>query len=1120
MKFWDNPVAIVIIVVTTLVILFAILLSSFSGMSPVPDLAVESQRNDVLIDRSAENRLDALPAPESTVLMDNDGVSVSDNGAAKLTFADGLVTELYRQGRLNTVVHEPESELIRLSHSLGTIFNDFNADRTVAKRLTVESATFDGFARIVSTTATGTEFIVARENDNPLLWVVALEATDNDLTATLIDNNQARPPRPLAAAQAWWVSPLREANEPLPFSIDVITQWLDNLRAGQDPGEIGDAIWQAAQARVDGDDFVQAMPPVIQRGLLYRVRLAGAQGFIDLILDPGLTSGNSLETALEDCNNDGRLDIPVQDELLQINFLPTQARVRQIAVEVFNRAETANGSLVALDPARQTLVGPLPLTAGPEQTQTFNATSERIFHYAELQMNNGCLLGLELIPPPSPPDNPTPSTTPSPTATPTPVPPTPTPTNTLPPPASNTPSPTPPLPTATATPTVVEEEEEGRCPRTPSDWVEYVVQVGDTLDRLGARVGLSVADLFDNNCLDSFTIRPGEIIYLPFTPPTLTPTPTATTGTNVTPPRIPTTPAPTTNRPVIFDCTPGLIRYELSLATPALTPTPSNQRRDFTCTGTNLRPAAQGFRAELRGPNGQNIFQLLGGDGTTLRGTIPTFPPEGSYDLIVTNPNGQSTIENNVLTVEVNPPTPGPKCFSVDPDSGFNDRDVTVSVQGRDFRPNEAGFRVELRADGEVFAVLSLTGSRSSTDFTAIVPADLPPGGYDLVVTNPDGQRCSIPYTVNDPLPDLIVSEFSLEGNTFQPREDISNHINLSIGNDSDIPISLDTEDYFEIGLFISPDADIDPSDRQIGSYLLTSLGARQTVNVVYESVVIPEEWPAGLAYIGVIVDATDAVRESDENNNSSAPAPVKIRGEPDLISVDFFGPQTARPGDDIGSAMGLIVTNQGTGSAGGFFVDIVISPDPNITTSDRLLLGGRDFVSGLGRGQSTDVDLTIQEIPQDWQSGDYYIGAIIDSQNDQVEINENNNTDVFPIRIIGQPDLIIPNLSGKLTPIADEFVIFEISMEILNQGDTTLDSFTIQWTGEYSSASRICSWEVEGLAAGERITLSNIARQDCYFNEPLNFFAEVDVGGNIEESNEANNICRLGQVCSPVSVN
>ena len=226
---------------------------------------------------------------------------------------------------------------------------------------------------------------------------------------------------------------------------------------------------------------------------------------------------------------------------------------------------------------------------------------------------------------------PTPSATPQPPVENTPTPTTEPQSTSTPPPATATPEPPTPTavpPTATPAPPPPAATQPGGVCQPPASWVSYVVQTGDTLNTLAERTNVSVYDLQQVNCLESYTILPGQTVYLPFTPPTPTATYTPT----------PITPTPTPTR----------------TGTP--TPTP--------------------------------------------------YPPE---------------------------------IFSTEPTQGVNDEEITIAVLGRNFRPDEPGFRVELRNGGTKYS-LALGNLKTGTGFEAIVPVGVVPGTYDLWVINPDDQ--------------------------------------------------------------------------------------------------------------------------------------------------------------------------------------------------------------------------------------------------------------------------------------------------------------------------------------------------------------------------------------------
>jgi hypothetical protein len=80
-----------------------------------------------------------------------------------------------------------------------------------------------------------------------------------------------------------------------------------------------------------------------------------------------------------------------------------------------------------------------------------------------------------------------------------------------------------------------------------------------------------------------------------------------------------------------------------------------------------------------------------------------------------------------------------PRVDSISPsrlDEGFT-TPITITVFGDNFAVREAGFKVELKgSQGIIPLTLPSRPSVSETSFEAIVPANLPAGSYDLVVTN------------------------------------------------------------------------------------------------------------------------------------------------------------------------------------------------------------------------------------------------------------------------------------------------------------------------------------------------------------------------------------------------
>jgi hypothetical protein len=160
---------------------------------------------------------------------------------------------------------------------------------------------------------------------------------------------------------------------------------------------------------------------------------------------------------------------------------------------------------------------------------------------------------------------------------------------------------------------------------------------------------MSVKELYDANCLDSFTVFPGQMIYLPFIPPTPTPTNTFTPVTPTqtrTPTATPTrteTPTATPRAPEIISSEPdqGSVSEEVIIA----------------IQGRYFQPDQEGFTAELR--TGGRIQSLILGDLATSTGfeaRVPKDIPPGLYDLWVINPDSQFDVRKEAYeALEVTP---------------------------------------------------------------------------------------------------------------------------------------------------------------------------------------------------------------------------------------------------------------------------------------------------------------------------------------------------------------------------------------------------------------------------------------------------------------------------------
>ena len=104
----------------------------------------------------------------------------------------------------------------------------------------------------------------------------------------------------------------------------------------------------------------------------------------------------------------------------------------------------------------------------------------------------------------------------------------------------------------------------------PDDWVEYTVQAGDTLFGLSVVLDVSVAALQQANCLgDNTVINVGQVLFVPFLPPTRLPATQAPSNTPKPPTEVPPTQEPTSPPP-----SPTPLPSETPVPLPTDTPLP------------------------------------------------------------------------------------------------------------------------------------------------------------------------------------------------------------------------------------------------------------------------------------------------------------------------------------------------------------------------------------------------------------------------------------------------------------------------------------------------------------------------------------------------------------------
>ncbi|MFQ5470055.1 MAG: CARDB domain-containing protein, partial [Gammaproteobacteria bacterium] len=180
--------------------------------------------------------------------------------------------------------------------------------------------------------------------------------------------------------------------------------------------------------------------------------------------------------------------------------------------------------------------------------------------------------------------------------------------------------------------------------------------------------------------------------------------------------------------------------------------------------------------------------------------------------------------------------------------------------------------------------------------------------------------------------------------------------------------------------ILLTPVTGTTVNDAELGSSATVTKNATLT---------IPNATPSNTDYwIVASVDAGSAIAEVHEDNNLvTSVGSINVVEIPDLTISAISAPGGAVLGETFN--LSNTVQNLSGVASGSFTVGLYLSADSTITTSD-LLIGSRVITSLAGGGSS--VDSTAVTIPATLTPGVYYIGAIADSGNTEIETYETNN--------------------------------------------------------------------------------------------------------------------------------
>nr|WP_276600756.1 MULTISPECIES: CARDB domain-containing protein [unclassified Nannocystis] len=360
------------------------------------------------------------------------------------------------------------------------------------------------------------------------------------------------------------------------------------------------------------------------------------------------------------------------------------------------------------------------------------------------------------------------------------------------------------------------------------------------------------------------------------------------------------------------------------------------------------------------------------------------------------------------------------------------------------------------------------------------------------------------------PQPDLYVDYFYVDEHVLESGYGTEMH--FSVANAG----KVDTEFQFDIRVVLSKNETIgDEDDIILFDWLYPYAVEAEGDTLWKEYFVLPETAYDGGYFIGMALDFTDIIAESNEANNTlfdaeqlvvwNNPKPVDIDLSPvNALATEYQVLQGAE------ATFTFDVANLGTGDAPAYSVGLYYSEDPEITTADTLICTYED-VDGLA-GMAQEAQEVTCDVPK--LVGARYFGVIVDPADAEEELDENNNVAADPAPVtITAPDVDLQPSAVTASDLSvDTGQQVTVSATVTNAGTDPSPVFEVSF---YLSSDAqvtkndhlICSTTSQGaLAPGAQVMLSPACAVPPVASGSYWLGAIADGADQITESDEGNN--------------
>lgn len=260
---------------------------------------------------------------------------------------------------------------------------------------------------------------------------------------------------------------------------------------------------------------------------------------------------------------------------------------------------------------------------------------------------------------------------------------------------------------------------------------------------------------------------------------------------------------------------------------------------------------------------------------------------------------------------------------------------------------------------------------------------------------------------------------------------------------------------FFEVGWYLSADKELAFDDIPFASGAVASLEAGSTTIVHAKASLdgVPRIVP-GTYFILIVADYRNYLAESDETDNDASyldPIDYAVNSRPNLRDYSGAGYTyyTYHSTNHV-LRVSVAAANFGDVTATRFGVGWFLSADTEITTSDYLIAAR--MVTDLEPQEYVPLSVSAYLGGLAVPPGVYYVGIVMDYQDEVEESNENDNTvrfiESFPYRVSGLPNLYVYTGSGStnwLTYYTSTRVL-EFYNSVANDGSERSDAFKMGW--------------------------------------------------------------------------